>query len=188
MIGLVIWEYDPTRDDNRVLGGPLDVIAASRKVRGSSTAHLHFDLPSCFLCLAPYVHPRVIFVDEGRLGPYVQTSRQSRSIFRHTPIYAAFHQSSVPNPSAAHVRLPPSSTDFDASCTAHGSSSSVTSARSEVPSCRFSIFKFSIAFYSGKSLPAGRWILRFIFTMNFVLLKAHHGAPCPNFFVARLGE
>ena len=25
-----IWEYDPTRDDNRVLGGSLDVIAAIR--------------------------------------------------------------------------------------------------------------------------------------------------------------
>jgi hypothetical protein len=25
-----IWEYDPSRDDNRVLGGSLDVIAAIR--------------------------------------------------------------------------------------------------------------------------------------------------------------
>jgi hypothetical protein len=25
-----IWEYDPTREDNRVLGGSLDVIAAIR--------------------------------------------------------------------------------------------------------------------------------------------------------------
>jgi hypothetical protein len=25
-----VWEYDPTRDDNRVLGGSLDVIAAIR--------------------------------------------------------------------------------------------------------------------------------------------------------------
>jgi hypothetical protein len=25
-----IWEFDPTRDDNRVLGGSLDVIAAIR--------------------------------------------------------------------------------------------------------------------------------------------------------------
>lgn len=35
-----IWEYDPTREDNRVLGGSLDVIAAIRtlaiKVNNSS--------------------------------------------------------------------------------------------------------------------------------------------------------
>ena len=27
-----IWEYDPSRDDNRVLGGSLDVIAAIRTI------------------------------------------------------------------------------------------------------------------------------------------------------------
>ena len=41
-----IWEYDPTRFDNRVLGGSLDVIAAIRtlaiKVRMSQCPKLTF--------------------------------------------------------------------------------------------------------------------------------------------------
>lgn len=46
-----IWEYDPSREDNRVLGGSLDVIAAIRtlaiKVRLIYLSHLFF--PSHFI-------------------------------------------------------------------------------------------------------------------------------------------
>jgi len=35
-----IWEYDPTRDDNRVLGGSLDVIAAIRTLAIKVCKHL----------------------------------------------------------------------------------------------------------------------------------------------------
>lgn len=45
-----IWEYDPTREDNRVLGGSLDVIAAIRtlaiKVRvGMNPEYSHLMQP-----------------------------------------------------------------------------------------------------------------------------------------------
>jgi len=43
-----IWEYDPSREDNRVLGGSLDVIAAIRtlaiKVFVSITHEIHVSL------------------------------------------------------------------------------------------------------------------------------------------------
>lgn len=39
-----IWEYDPTREDNRVLGGSLDVIAAIRT--------LAIKVRTCFLSYA----------------------------------------------------------------------------------------------------------------------------------------
>lgn len=36
-----IWEYDPTREDNRVLGGSLDVIAAIRTLAIKVSNHFH---------------------------------------------------------------------------------------------------------------------------------------------------
>jgi hypothetical protein len=35
-----IWEYDPTRDDNRVLGGSLDIIAAIRTLAIKVISHI----------------------------------------------------------------------------------------------------------------------------------------------------
>jgi hypothetical protein len=35
-----IWEYDPSRNDNRVLGGSLDVIAAIRTLAIKVSIHL----------------------------------------------------------------------------------------------------------------------------------------------------
>jgi hypothetical protein len=42
-----IWEYDPTRNDNRVLGGSLDVIAAIRTLAIKVSLLTIFQ--SCFL-------------------------------------------------------------------------------------------------------------------------------------------
>jgi hypothetical protein len=39
---MAIWEYDPTRPDNRVLEGSLDVIAAIRTL--AIKASVHFNL------------------------------------------------------------------------------------------------------------------------------------------------
>jgi hypothetical protein len=39
-----IWEYDPTRADNRVLGGSLDVIAAIRTLAIKVTILFSFEL------------------------------------------------------------------------------------------------------------------------------------------------
>jgi len=52
-----IWEYDPTRSDNRVLGGSLDVIAAIRtlaiKVGSSSSHHMSHAYPLTMLRFKP---------------------------------------------------------------------------------------------------------------------------------------
>ena len=39
-----IWEYDPTRDDNRVLGGALDVIAAIRTLAIKVSMYLDLEV------------------------------------------------------------------------------------------------------------------------------------------------
>ena len=48
-----IWEYDPTREDNRVLGGSLDVIAAIRtlaiKVRVCTILAISYLMLPCLL-------------------------------------------------------------------------------------------------------------------------------------------
>lgn len=41
-----IWEYDPTRDDNHVLGGSLDVIAAIRTLAIKVSTYIYlFEYP-----------------------------------------------------------------------------------------------------------------------------------------------
>jgi len=65
-----IWEYDPTREDNRVLGGSLDVIAAIRtlaiKVRVGMILEVSHLMP-----------PRLL--RSKRLDSALSTSRALRS-------------------------------------------------------------------------------------------------------------
>ena len=65
-----IWEYDPTREDNRVLGGSLDVIAAIRtlaiKVRVGMILAMSYLMPPCLL-------------RSKRLGSALSTFRALRS-------------------------------------------------------------------------------------------------------------
>ena len=46
-----IWEYDPIRKDNRVLGGSLDVIAAIRTLAIKVSKHFYCSLEIQYLTL-----------------------------------------------------------------------------------------------------------------------------------------
>ncbi len=68
-----VWEYDPTREDNRVLGGSLDVIAAIRtlaiKVSGMRHENLHLT----------QVNSKLAFHRSRPLDSVLSTSKAPRS-------------------------------------------------------------------------------------------------------------
>jgi len=67
-----IWEYDPTREDNRVLGGSLDVIAAIRTLAIKVTM-------CAIMSINIHVSPHLLFHRFKHLDSASSTSKAPRS-------------------------------------------------------------------------------------------------------------